>query len=90
MRIHPCIKLYIVYRLSSHVVFYQLGAKIGLGSRDIRMQIMQATVAGAQTALAGNFLAGLHSLFIGQNCRFEQRFTRAYKTVGTSCILLQY
>ena len=33
--------------------------------------------------LAGNFLAGLHSLFIGQNCRFEQRFTReflAYKT----------
>ena len=23
--------------------------------------------------LAGNFLAGLHSLFIGQSCRFEQR-----------------
>ena len=29
--------------------------------------------------LAGNFLAGLHSLFIGQNCRFEQRFTREFR-----------
>ena len=28
--------------------------------------------------LAGNFLAGLHSLFIGQSCRLEQLFTREF------------
>ena len=39
---------------------------------------MQDTFSGAQT---GNFLAGLHSLFIGQNCRFEQRFTREFHAV---------
>ena len=35
--------------------------------------------------LAGNFLAGLHSLFvfIGQNCRFEQRFTREFRAYKT-------
>ena len=40
--------------------------------------------------LAGNFfLAGLHSLFIGQNCRFEQRFAREFRPAQkpeTSCI----
>ena len=38
---------------------------------------------GCRLIRAGDFLAGFHSLFIGQNCRFEQRFTRefcAYKT----------
>ena len=30
-----------------------------------------------------NFLAGLHSLFIGQNCRFEQRFTREFRAYKT-------
>ena len=33
--------------------------------------------------LAGNFLAGLHSLFIGQNCKFEQRFTREFREYKT-------
>ena len=33
--------------------------------------------------VAGNFLAGLHSLFIGQNCRFEQRFTREFRAYKT-------
>ena len=29
--------------------------------------------------LSGDFLAGLHSLFIGQSCRLEQRFTREFR-----------
>ena len=41
----------------------------------------QDAVSGAR--LASNFLAGLHSLFIGQNCRFEQRFTREFRAYKT-------
>ena len=49
--------------------------------------------SGSGAQLSGNFLAGLHSFFIGQSCRLEQRFAREFRRAQkpeTSCILLQY
>ena len=50
---------------------------------------MQATVSGAQTALAGNFLAGLTFTFHWSE-RFAREFRRVQLKPETSCILLQY